>query len=240
MVHGQGVRAPQPAETPGVVEGAVLMAGRRPRETAAEQQGASPLKPPGARRCGLRPGQQAGNNIPGSAGGHKLGEGNTASRGNQANMMHGIYSRRYVEARALSIATTLLEDNVSPEHVRHPMFTLHLMSLSRAEAMSSLLYEYVLDVLDTDGPAAVFGMEAGVPRALAEVWKSLETRADRLRETMGLTPTGYAKISRDLGVAASASEDRLERAAREGHQIAARRLGITAAVVDAEAAEDGP
>lgn len=212
------------------------MAGRRPRQTRDEQAGVSPLKP----RRGPEPGNVSGNAVPGSQGGHKFGEGNTASKGNTSTFTHGMYSRRAVEARARQIIAALMEDGLTPEHVRHPMFTLHVGALSRIEAAASLGYEYWMDVLDTEGPAAVFGMKEGVPRALIEVWAGLEQKASRLRADMGLTPAGYAKISRDLGIAASATEDRLAAAAREGHAIAARRLGLVqAADADADDAEPG-
>lgn len=220
------------------------MAGRKPREPKPDD----PLyvRKPGERRPGgqrgPKPGEGGvyGNALPGSTAGHRFGEGNQASRGGPGRVIHGMYSRRHVEARAEAIVAALLEDGLSPDHVAHPMFAMHLSAIGRAEAVASLGWEYVMDVLEESGPGAVFGMEPGVPRALIEVWKGTEQHADRLREKMGLTPTGYAKLVQHLGLSVSAQEDRLSAAARAGREIAAKRLGIERVPETADGDVDPP
>lgn len=193
------------------------MAGRRPRETAP----GDPLRPGGT-----------GNAAPGSMGGHKFGQGNQWARGNTGNFKHGMQSERAISVRAEAIITAMLGDEKCPDYLRSAAFIPSVMAWGRAEAMASLAWEWCESM----------GMEMFVPgeghgKSPADVWRTLHAHARGVRNDIGLSPVSYAKIARDLGIAQSATEDRLNAAAKEGRAITAKRMGVVQATADAS--DDG-
>lgn len=202
------------------------MAGRKPRVTPDERGGTDPLKP--RRRPGPKPGEGgiSGNALPGSSGGHKWAEGNQAGRGNANNLKHGMYSGRALRSRAEAIVTAMLEDARCPSHLRSPAFAATLLAWGNAEAIASLAWDWMCDLLDEAGPQAIFGMSPGMMKAQSEVYKTHAQAASQLRSKLGIDPVGYAKIAKDLGIAANAAEDQLQRMATTGAEITSRRLGL--------------
>ena len=93
--------------------------------------------------------------------------------------------------------------------------------------MAALAWEYMGELLDAGGPAAIFGMQPGMLKAQSEVWKAHAAFAASRRAALGISPVSYAKISRDLGIAAATTADQLQRMGERGGEIARRRLGIT-------------
>ena len=59
------------------------------------------------------------------------------------------------------------------------------------------------------------------------MWKAHAAFAASRRAALGISPVSYAKISRDLGIAAATTADPLQRMGERGGEIARRRLGIT-------------
>ena len=185
------------------------MAGRKPRVTRDEQAGVTPLR--GERRSDGR-----------------FGPGNEeAARGGGAGMRHGMNSRRAIDDRAQAIITAMLEDARCPDHLRSPAFAAEVLAWGKAEAMAALAWEYMGELLDAGGPAAIFGMQPGMLKAQSEVWKAHAAFAASRRAALGISPVSYAKISRDLGIAAAPTADQLQRMGERGGEIARRRLGIT-------------
>jgi hypothetical protein len=60
-------------------------------------------------------------------------------------------------------------------------------------------------------------------RSPVDIWKATDAHAGRLRAQLGLNPVAYAGLAKDLGLAAKASDDALERLAAQGAEIATRR-----------------
>lgn len=193
------------------------MAGRRPRVPRDEAAGVSPLK------------GQAGA---AGTGGNGAGRGGPArgyswapfAPGHTASLKHGVYSEPRVSARASELMAAVLADPRLPDHVRSALFEPALRAWSRAEAMAEAAWDWATA---KDNPDEMFELKPGVMRSPSEVWKGLEAHAARARSRLGMDPASYAAISKDLGLANRAVEDSLQRAARQGREIAARRLGIT-------------
>lgn len=191
------------------------MAGRRPRKTPDEQAGTDPLKP--------RPAHQF---QPGNRPANAFAPGNRISA--TGNLSHGMHSKMAIKDRADHILLAMLEDPRCPDHLHTPAFAPALMAWSRAEAVASLAYDWMNDLWEAEGPAAIFTMHSVTGRTPSEVWKGHEAFASSLRAKLGMDPVSYARISRDLGLASAATEDRLARMADAGKQVTAERLGITA------------
>jgi hypothetical protein len=186
------------------------MAGRRPQMSRDEQAGQDPLK--------RSPGWPNPNRSHDSAAQSRRAPG--------AAPKHGLFSARAVNAKSMSIITAMLEDARCPDHLRSPAFTAELMSWGRAEAMAALSWQWLCSVLDTAGPEAIFGMQPGMVKSLSDVWKGHEAFAAQRRRALGISPDGYARIARNLGLAAAATGDQLARMKEAGGEIARRRIGL--------------
>ncbi len=180
------------------------MAGRKPRETRDQQAGQDPLTAGGRRRGEYAPGNMGGANA----------------------MKHGMTSSRAINAKAMAIITAMLEDARCPDHLRSPAFVAELMAWGRAEAMSALAWDWLSKVLDAEGPEAIFGMQPGMVKSLSDVWKGHEAFAAQRRRALGISPDGYARIARNLGLAAAATGDQLARMKETGGEIAKRRIAL--------------
>lgn len=195
------------------------MAGRTPRKGRDEQQGTDPLKPASDR---LDPrGERVGNRV-----------NNGGSKGNVNRMTHGMKSRRALEARSTAIITAMLGDNRCPDHLRSPAFAHTLIAWGNAEAMASLAWDHMCDLLTEGGPTAIFGLSPGMMKSVSEVWKAHAAFASTLRGRLGIDPVGYAKIARDLGIAAATTGDQLARMNAAGAAITQRRLAAIAGTAD--------
>jgi hypothetical protein len=139
--------------------------------------------------------------------------------GHTMSVVHGAWSERAVGPRADAIATAVLEDADFPDHVRSPVFRMSLAAWARAEAVASLLYDYLV----TLGPEAMMTPRLAGTRAPADLWRAADAHAAKLRSELGLSPVSYAKIAKDLGLAGRAAEDALERMAKAGREIRERR-----------------
>lgn len=183
------------------------MAGRKPRMTRDQQAGQDPLKPP------RTPGSYAPGNM-----------------GNVNALRNGMTSKRALNDRAMAIITAYLEDARCPDHLRLPAFAADVMAWGQAEALASFAWDDMCKLMDEEGTAAVFRMQPGVMKAQSEVWKAHAAFASQLRKGLGLSPAGYAKIARELGIGAASTQDQLARMSEEGGEIVQRRLAIVRGV----------
>lgn len=155
--------------------------------------------------------------APGTAGPAPAFEGQRPpfEPGNDAALVHGARSERYVGPLAARIAQELLEDANSPDHLREPLFAASVQAWARAEAMVTLLWRS-LDGQDIEaGLAAVSTTDEtettvkgtttrkGTIRSLPSVIDQLrrwETTAAGLRSKLGLDPASAARVGRDLAL----------------------------------------
>lgn len=199
------------------------MAGRKQQRTRDEQAGVTPLH-------GRRPGGRSGPHGQRSSGLREDGtfepefEGQREPfrPGNKAALVHGARDEDSLRPLAQQIFTRLLEDPQMPDHVRSAAFVMEGAAWSRAEAAAALIWDHVASM----GVDAATRLDPGRARSLLDIWIAAEKLAGRGRDKMGLNPSAYAKISKDLGIAAKAGEDALESMASRGAQITATRLEI--------------
>jgi hypothetical protein len=124
-----------------------------------------------------------------------------------------------VGPRAEALAAAVLEDAEFPDHVRSAVFRMSLAAWARAEAVASLLFDYLV----TLGPEQMMTPRLAGTRAPADLWRAADAHAAKLRSELGLSPVSYAKIAKDLGIASKASEDALKAMQDAGRQIRERR-----------------
>lgn len=107
--------------------------------------------------------------------------------GNEAALTHGAYSPRRVNPRAAEIRERLLAE---APWLAPPAFARSVDALARAEARVELLAEFIDEhgLLDDDGQ----------PRSALAALEKAEKAAERLRSTMGLSPTSWAGLYRTL------------------------------------------
>ncbi len=134
--------------------------------------------------------------------------------GHTQSLVHGAYSERSVAGLAGQIAADLLASPDCPAHLHEPLFRSSVAAWSRAEAMVSLLWDYVSG---QDVKAAITEVTTGIETEEAErkgkvtrrsaakrVTSALdqlrryETHAANLRARLGLDPASAARIGRDL------------------------------------------
>jgi hypothetical protein len=139
--------------------------------------------------------------------------------GHTVNLVHGARCEKMIAPRAQALETAVMESAEFPDLVRSPVFRMSLTAWTRAEAVASLLYEYIAGL----EPGEMMTPRLAGTRAPVDLWRTAESHAAKLRGELGLTPTGYAKISRDLGLAGRAADEALERMASAGRQIREQR-----------------
>ncbi len=179
------------------------VAGRKPRVARDEQAGVTPL-------AGTRPGWGRG----GYRGAGLAGEGPGAGHswppfqpGHTLSRIHGALSERDIVPQAEAIAAAVLEEAQCPDHLRSPAFRASLAGWARAEAVSSLLFDY-LATLEVE---AMLTLRQQATRAPVDLWRAAEAHAANLRSKLGLDPVSYARIAKDLGITSRASWDALRR-----------------------------
>lgn len=198
------------------------MAGRKPRQTADEQAGVTPLRGPRSRSGLAEDGATFVPQFP--------GQRPPFPPGNQYALHHGAYSpQAIVLARAL--VSAVLEDPAMPGHLRSPAFRHSLEAWARLQTMADMIFPWMAE-LEIDEMTAPQG-KIGNGKSRLELYLLAERQAANARSRLGLDPVSYAKIKKDLGIAANASEHQLEKLATAGAQITARRLAI-------EDGEDAP
>lgn len=188
------------------------MAGRRPRVGRDEEAGQNPLR--------REPGWQNPNRS------HESGAQSARDRGNQNALKHGMQSRRALNDRAQAIISAMLEDARCPDHLRSPAFAPELMAWGKAEAVESFAWDDMCRLMDEEGTAAAFRMRPGMMKSQVEVWKTVAAHAAQRRAALGISPVSYARIAKDLGIAAATTQDQLTRMAERGGEIARARLAV--------------
>jgi hypothetical protein len=106
-----------------------------------------------------------------------------------------------------------------PDYLQEPRFLPAVESWSRVQARAALLDDWL---------AGMTPDEMTTPRKAGgsspvEIWLAAERAASRARERLGLDPSSYAKIAKDLGIANRANEDVVASLAATGRQIRERR-----------------
>lgn len=126
--------------------------------------------------------------------------------------MHGAYSERRLAPRAAQIAQDLLTHADTPEWLRTPAYGPAVNAWARAEAVCSVLWDYLAeldlaaamaDVTEVDerrtkGRTRTSGRR--VEAALTQLHRA-ETRAASARRELGLSPLSRARLGRDIGAA---------------------------------------
>jgi hypothetical protein len=134
-----------------------------------------------------------------------------AEAGNELALVHGAYSERRLAPRAAQIAGELLSHPDTPEWLRTPSYAPAVAAWSRAEAVVSLLWDYLAEVDLQQALADVTELDEqhakGSTRSTARRTEAVltqlhrhETRAANLRRELGLSPLSRARLGRDIGV----------------------------------------
>lgn len=165
--------------------------------------------------------------------------------GHEASVTSGAYSPRRVGPLAARIREELLAGEDCPGWLHEERFAAGLAAWSEAEAMVVLIREW-LDTQDLDEALSEIttadedetrpapgGMRRTVRQrrrtpALEALAKWM-TRAQSLRNDLGLTPKAYAAMARDVSLTRRAQEDAIERLGTAGAQIRAGRRALVAA-----------
>lgn len=143
-----------------------------------------------------------------------------------SGIVHGLTSKRALKQKSEAIVNAMLTDPHCPLYLRTPAFAASVMAWGQAEAMAALAWEYMCVLLDDGGPAAIFGMREGQLKAQSEVWKAHASFASQMRSKLGIDPSGYAKLARELNLQQNATAGQLQQMADRGGEIAQRRLAI--------------
>jgi hypothetical protein len=148
--------------------------------------------------------------------------------GNTVAQVHGGGSRgaywldkrptQAIAALAADIAERFL-DGYCPPQLLMPQFKPAIESWARREARVVLLSDW-LDTLPVEEWAVP--QKTGAMKSPYEIYLTAEHSAAKARKDLGLDPSSYASILKDLGIAGRQQEDALERMATQGAEI--RRL----------------
>lgn len=139
-------------------------------------------------------------------------------KGNELGLVHGARSTRRWLPTAEALAKGLVD--VAPWTER-PAFAATVASWSKAEAQCQLLHAYLDDVGLLD--------DNGEPRPALNTLNTTETRANNLRQQLGLTPVALAKLLQALAAVAASTGDTtsLDAVRAEGRRIAEAQSGLT-------------
>jgi len=137
--------------------------------------------------------------------------------GNELGVTHGATSTRRWLPKATELASGLAE--VAPWTTR-PAFAATVAAWSKAEAQCQLLHAYLDDVGLLD--------ENGEPQPATTMLAACETRANNLRQQLGLTPVALAKLLQALAAVAASTGDTtsLEAVRAEGRRISEAQAGL--------------
>jgi len=136
-----------------------------------------------------------------------------AEPGNELALKHGANSPRRVEPLAAQIAESLLNHPETPAYLREPSYVPVVRAWARAEAVVSLLWDWldahdldaaVADVTETDedetrskGSGSKHTLSRHVESVLTQLHRH-ETRAMNLRSRLGLDPLSRARLGKDV------------------------------------------
>lgn len=118
--------------------------------------------------------------------------------GNQLAVTHGAYSPAKVDPIAEANVERVLQDP-DLNYLHQARFRHSLWAWARAEAQVELLVDHIGTNIGNLSNKKVTAAYALLERA--------ETRSDRLRTKLGLDPTGYARLMKDLAIARSELPD---------------------------------
>ena len=142
-----------------------------------------------------------------------------AEPGNVLALQHGAYSPRHVLPKAAEIEAALLADAEIPAWLRTAQFAAARKAWAEAEAIADLLLTW----LATLGMTELTTPRKAATKSPVDLWRSAHSHASNLRSKLGLDPVSYARIAKDLGIGAQASEEALSRLAETGKAIRERR-----------------
>jgi hypothetical protein len=133
--------------------------------------------------------------------------------GNEAALVHGASSERHIAPRAAQIAADLLNHQGCPPYLKEPGYTPVVRAWSRAEAVVSLLWDWLaehdlddaltdLTTVDEDeehakGSATRHTVSRRVESVLTQLHRH-EVRAMNLRSRLGLDPLSRARLGKDI------------------------------------------
>ncbi len=159
--------------------------------------------------------------------------------GNQTAASHGAFSPRRVGPVAERIREDLLASEDCPGWLHEERFAAGLEAWSQAEAMAQLIREWIdgqdldeaLSEITTADEDETRPAPGGVRRTLRqrrrapalEALAKWMTRAQSLRNDLGLTPKAYASMARDVSLIRRSQEDAIERLGTQGRAIMERR-----------------
>jgi hypothetical protein len=132
-----------------------------------------------------------------------------ATRGNKIALKHGANSPTAVAARAELVRPRLFE--VCP-WLHEMQDVIAVDRFLRAEARALILHEYISGICDTTGPAKV-------PVRVWEQATAADNLAARLGNTLGLDPSGRARLKQTVAT----TEASLADLAARGAEITRRR-----------------
>jgi hypothetical protein len=165
-----------------------------------------------------------------------------ATGGNKRAKTHGAGSELRSNARpakaVLELAGRIADaylGGVVPAQLTRPEFMASVESWARREARARILSEY-LDGLTVE--EMISPTRAGAVKSVFEIWLSAEHSAAKARHDLGLDPSSWAGIQKDLGIAGRAADDRLAQLGEQGAAIRARHQG-TVVPLRPEPEEDG-
>ena len=190
------------------------MAGRKPRVPRDEQAGVTPLHGP-RHGSGI---QADGTWVP-----EFPGQKPPFAKGNRLSVRSGAQGRDAVE-RAAMLMNQVIADPDMPAHLKSPAFSFSLQGWARVQAAADLYYEYAMALDPEEGSTA--RRIAG--KAPLEIWLQMEKTAATMRKALGMDPTSYAKIMKDLGLQRKSADEMLKALAGTGAQIVARRRELGA------------
>jgi hypothetical protein len=172
--------------------------------------------------------------------------------GNQLGVRHGAFSEARVLPLAGRILAAMLADEDCPPYLHQSKFTRALQAWSRAEAQAEVIQSYLDSMTVDEALSEVTEGTEGEDRLSApgSVKRTLhqrkrlsaldalhraESRAQSLRRELGLSPSSYAALARDVSLIGRQMDDGLERMGTEGHKLVAAQA-VTRAGRDAELA----
>jgi hypothetical protein len=159
--------------------------------------------------------------------------------GHEVSVSHGATSDRHVLPLAARLREDLLAGDGCPVWLHEPVFDASLRAWSEAEARVLLLREWAdrmpfdealseLTVASEDESRPAMGSARRSSRSrrrmpAVEMLRAWMTKAQSLRNDLGLTPKSYAAMARDVALVGRAQGEALERAGELGRAIRERR-----------------
>ena len=201
------------------------MAGRKPYKGRDEQAGRAPLR--GAPPLPPAPGED--EKWPRS----RDGAAPASWAGTQGHKTHGTSApsaldQLRIDARAREFMVAALENPAMPDHLRSPGFRTAVWGWSKVEILAEIVWEWACTLIEGDGMAALMLPPLPGTNPVFATIQLAESKAAWHRSRLGLDPTSYARIAKDLGLNRRAAEDGLTRLDSAGAEIVGRRMALEA------------